>query len=551
MKRLHKNLGILLSFLLLFLAIPMAKVSADPSPSPSPSPSPEAGTIVGYVFDSSSRQPLPKARILLFYAQTSYRRSLIASSYTDSLSSFRLTTDYEGWHRVYVLADRSETPGIDYVPCSWDVYVQRGSMASYTFNLIPAATIFLKGEIRFVESPSPASEWRFTVVSPEKPLGAPSIALYGMVQEASDLGLNRSYAIVPADAPVSLKVWARSGSVAHEFTLGAEVGSGYGYGSGSSYYRLPQGSLMEVEVDKEAILFNAALVRQILDKALESLLRAEDTGFLVVAERQDVLRSLGFVDSAQLYLRQGRYYDAYASLRRAWMLGSDASQKLQGLFEEGRSSAYVLTIFFALTSIALIYLLVERTLGIDITLGRRKAFLSLTPLLLALAYGAMLAVFFIAFPGCRLIPPIHFALTALISLGFGYAVTRLPGLLEERKGEAQWRSLALRSAIVASFSIAARNLRRRRLRTGLTLATVAIMAFGFITTTSIAAGRGLVLSILRPLLPKPFPDGWLIVEDVQAGEMLVTYRELPENFILWLEGQPNVTKVVPRAESPL
>ena len=557
----------ILLFLLASILPGMPEALGSPSPSPDPDPEAQAGIVGGYVFASDTRLPIQNARILLLYAQTSYRRILVASSWTDALGSFRLNTGYEGWHRVYVLADRPETPGIDYVPCSWDVYIQKGAMASYTFNLLPAATIFVKGEIRFVESPNPASEWRFTVLSPERPLVSPSISLYGMVQEASEMGLNRSYAIVPADVPVSLRVWARSGSVSHEFVLGADVG----------YYRLPQGSLLEVDGEREAILFNAALVKGILDKALEALLRAEDTGFLVVAERQDVLRSMGFLDSARLYLKQGRYYDAYASLRRAWMLGSDASQKLQSLFDEGRGSAYALTIFFAFTSIALVYLLVERTVGIEIAfLRRRVVFLSLTPIILAMAYGSMMAVFFIAFPGCRLIDPLHFILMAFLSLALGYAAMRLPGLLEERKGMGmgmgmgmagagagagagtgiggagiQGRSLALRGAIIASFSIAARNLRRRRLRTGLTLATVAIMAFGFITTTSIAAGRGLVLHTFTPLLPKALPDGWLLVEDVEAGEMFVSLRALPENFILWLEGQPNVTRVVAKAESPI
>jgi ABC-type lipoprotein release transport system permease subunit len=98
--------------------------------------------------------------------------------------------------------------------------------------------------------------------------------------------------------------------------------------------------------------------------------------------------------------------------------------------------------------------------------------------------------------------------------------------------------------MVAAFSMACRNLRRRKTRTILSLTNIAILVFGFITFTSISPGYGLVTQPLRPSLPL---DALLVRDEPVDSDN--PFVPLPASFLPWLESQPNVTVISPKAEN--
>ncbi|MEM2936427.1 MAG: hypothetical protein QW231_04530, partial [Candidatus Bathyarchaeia archaeon] len=222
--------------------------------------------ISGRVIDVQSGEPIQNATIIIlgYYRDPRYygdapRRTYIKS--TDSLGFFSVnvepTAGYAGfWYNVYALCDREETPGVDYVPAKWNTYLEIGSQASFIFLLQPGASLFLEGEIRFVESPKPSYSQSFTVLSPSgKPaVSSYSISVYGMVSDATNLGLNGSLVIVPAEKEVVVKVGATVSkpTVYHEFIVDGKVG----------FFKLAQGASLHVDIREYCFKFNVAKVRE-------------------------------------------------------------------------------------------------------------------------------------------------------------------------------------------------------------------------------------------------------------------------------------------------
>ncbi len=538
MKGVHKHLVILfMTFFAVFILVPASGQQGY-------------SIISGRVIDVQSGEPIQNATIMIlgYYRDPRYygdapRRTYVKS--TDSLGFFSVnvepTAGYAGfWYNVYALCDREETIGVDYVPAKWSTYLEVGSQASFIFLLEPGASLFLEGEIRFVESPNPSYSHKFMVLSPSgKPVvSSYSISQYGMVSDITNLHLNQSLAIVPAEKEVIVKVGASvsSPSIYREFIVDGKVG----------FFKLAQGASLHVDIREYCFKFNVAKVRENIDSAVSLLQDAEDAGFLVQAERQDLLEALSLVDRSMVSMKRGSYYESFATLRSAYLLTTETTSRLQGLFGVSSQSAPILTFFFVFIAIAATSLVLEGGAGLEVTV-KEKHFITIPirPLIMTAVYASLLGLFFILFPGCRLTPLTTFIGIGVFSLLVGQvALMGLPHLLAEKKTEGRY--IAFRSAVIAVFSIACRNLRRRKMRTTLSIITVMILVFGFITLTSIAPSYGLVSRSLGP--SKVSADALLIRAHVE-NPTEVLFNPLPSDFLPWLERQPNVTLVAPKAEN--
>ncbi len=502
--------------------------------------------ISGRVIGVQSGEPIQNATIVILGPSEYYRgpqRTYVTS--TDSLGFFSVnvqpTAGYTGgWYYVYALCDREETPGMDYVPAKWSTYLEIGSQASFIFLLEPGASLFLEGEIRFVESPSPSYWHNFVVLSPSgnPVVSSYSISEYGMVSDVTNLNLNKSVVIVPAEKEVVVKVGARvstPSSIYHDFRVDGKVG----------FFKLAQGTSLHVDIREYCFKFNVDKVRENIDLTISLLQDAEDAGFLVKTERQDLLDALALVDRSMVSMKRESYYESFATLRSAYLLITETTGRLQDLFGVSSQSAPILTFFFTFIAIAVTSLILEGGAGLEVTV-KEKHFITIPirPLIVTVVYASLLGLFFIVFPGCRLTPLTTFVGNGVFSLVVGQvALMILPRLLAEKKTEGRY--IAFRSAVIAVFSIACRNLRRRKMRTTLSIITVMILIFGFITLTSIAPSYGLVSRSLGP--SKVSADALLI--RAPYDPTFAPFAPLPPDFLPWLERQPNVTLVAPKAEN--
>ena len=538
MKGVHKHLAIL--FMIFFAVSILVPASGQQGYS----------IISGRVIDVESGEPIQNATIMIlgYYRDPrsygdSPRRTYVKS--TDSLGFFSVnvepTAGYTGfWYNVYALCDRNETPGVDYVPAKWSTYLEIRSQASFIFLLQPGASLFLPGEIRFVESPSPSYRHNFMVLSPsgKSVVSSYSISTYGIVSDVTNLNLNQSLVIVPAEKEVIIKVGARvplpPSSIYHEFIVDGKVG----------FFKLAQGASLSVDVREYCFKFNVANVRENINLAIHLLQDAEDAGFLVKTERRDLLEALSLVDKSMVSMKKESYYESFATLRSAYLLTAETTGRLQGLFMVSSQSAPILTFFFTFIAIAITSLILERGAGLDVTV-KEKHFVTIpvSPLITTAVYTSLLGLFFILFPGCQLIPFTTFTAIGVFSLLFGQiAVMVLPRLLAEKRTEGRY--IAFRSAVIAVFSIACRNLRRRKMRTTLSIVTIMILVFGFIALTSVAPSYGLVS---RHLGASKVSADALSIRVPHSPETL--FDPLPSEFLPWLEKQPNVTLVAPKAEN--
>ena len=493
----------------------------------------KTATLTGTVLDEN-REPVRNAIIKVW--GPGYFRD---QARTDSSGSFQLLIIREGWYSVYATCDRSETSGVDYVPSLWETYLQLGSTATFTFTLERGASLYLDGELRFVESSKPADYCRFTVTHPNRePLSEKySVYTYG---SGTDLvrrfGLSEKLIVIPADTEVAIRVDARipSPRIWHSFTIRGKPG----------YFKLSQGETLHVDGMEYVLDFDVEKTKQTWDSAFYLLKDAEHVGFLVSAERQDLLNAYSMIDASLLSMKKRSYDEAFANLRNAYVLSSGTIERLQGLIQISSQSALLLMPIFVFIASSSAYLITERKRSIEIFTQERKKFsLSINLLISILFYSILICTFYLAYPGCRLISQSVFLTATILALVMGQvAVTALPYAFSEKKGEGQ--SIQFGSAVIVAFSMACRNLRRRKLRTIMSLANMMILVFGFITFTSISAGFGLVTQSLRPSIPQHA----ILIRDKGEGPEN-PFLPLPSSFLTWLQNQPNITLISPKAES--
>jgi len=455
---------------------------------------------------------------------------------TDSTGRFHIIVDREGWYTVYAMCDRPETSGVDYVPAEWSTYMQFGSTSSFRFVLAEGASLHLDGDIWFVESSKPADYVSFTVEGYETPLAeGSSIVSYGSdVNLVGRFGFDDRLVIVPADIEVKIEVDARIGKQSpHRFTVVGKTG----------YFKLSQGESLHYDIRESNMFFNFENVKALWDSSLSLLEDTEDAGFLVNVERQDLLNAYKMTMESLFLSKAESYDESFAKLRNAYILTTGSMERLQGLVQISSQSALLLLFVFVFVASASAYLITERTTSLDILATRGRFSISINLLTAVALYALLVISFYASFPGCRLVPQEIFIGTSIISLIVGQAfVAFSPRLLSEKTSEL--RSIQFRSAMITAFSMACRNLRRRKMRTILSLTNIAILVFGFITFTSISPGYGLVTQPLRPSLPV---DALLVRDEPVDSDN--PFVPLPASFLPWLESQPNVTVISPKAEN--
>jgi len=545
--------------LLLLALLPMAVSGQEPPPF--------TATIRGTVVDQRTQRPIQNATVVIVRIEEELGGRQMPIGLDISFET-TLTTNKTGefeykarWERagpaayaVFAFYDNTTTPGIDYVPLRWDVEVRNGSRVQNTFSLRPGASLLLSGRVHFIDRETPTRLFSFTVLnSTGHPLnetdanGMRPVYVYGSPGERAwdvhFLELDEDLVVVPADTEVMVQVsggpiqFGPSYRFLHRFTLGE-----FTLGKGR-LFNLSWGSLLNVSLVEDCLGYNSALMREALDTTRSELEEVRAVGFLVAEEETSLLSAGDLLQIADNFTVQGFYDEAFSDLRQAFLTTTDVAGRLDDLMNVGSRSALTLTPFFVLVSLGLAALVTEWRTHVRIRVGGKDLDVVLNPLLAAAIYSILLSVFYVTFPGCRVVPSTTFVSEAVLSLVVGQAVVYgLPRVLAEKKTER--RFIAFRSALIAAFSLACRNLRRRRLRTTLSAVSIMVMVFGFVTLTSITTGYGF---LVKDLGGSPVPVDGLMVYNGSVPEGSID--DLSSSLLTWLQGQPNVTNLALKAEN--
>jgi len=348
------------------------------------------------------------------------------------------------------------------------------------------------------------------------------------------LGFDERLVVVPADTEVKIQIRANFPEYSQTFILAGKIG----------YFKLSQGEALHVDVRQYNVLLNIEYVKGILSSGFSLLDDCQTAGFLVEVERQDLLNAYSEVEESLLLLSKGLFDQSFAKLRSAYILSSEVENTLKGLIQSSSQALFPLLFLFLFIASASAYLIVERSTFLEITTGNRKVLISVISLVGAIFYIFLITLFYIIFPGCRLIPRSTYIIMSIFTFVFGKIAALLFARFSQEK-ENRNRSIQFKSAIAMAFSLGSRNLRRRKMRTLINLTSIIILVFGFITLTSVSPRYGLSKRELKPVLPVDA----LLIRDEPLGGSLGSFVSLPESFIEWLESYPNVTLISPKAEN--
>ncbi|MEM2841718.1 MAG: ABC transporter permease [Thermoproteota archaeon] len=490
--------------------------------------------VYGYVLDYKTHQPIFGARIAMIRDYMSSFRFTDLMGISPEVLQVIAETNSSGLFEVYVESfkqytffasyDNMSTPGFDYVPAYKEITVQ-GSPCYIFFSLLPGASI------NFTEDPFfsfDESLFSLRVIDEEGLL-----ELTGSWIQKFETRSGTEYRIIAVPANVYKVLgggfWRQNLERTANFSIPPE----------GDYFELGQGeqtaiNLRRARVDIEAIV-------NIPNSLYYARSMAEKIGVLSSYESLRISHVEDLLSNAQKSISRNDYVDAQANLYEAHVVLNDVKNAISGLFQNSVISIYFITPFVGVTSSALGAILFKEK--------RRRVFISLV------FYAIFVTTLLFAFPGYALIQtpaynpltgtplePFVVLLLVLASYLLGFVLINGPytyGEVSDRKG------VSLRSAMVTTFSLAADNLKRRKLRTVLTMIFMLMAVLAFIIATSYSYEEGFVVEE-KPLVP---PAEGIFLFQQAVNRNILPFGPFETQIIQWLKRRSEVMYVIPLLEN--
>ncbi len=531
------SLLLLSAFLAASLILPIFPVFGD-----------EDITVTGVVRESRTGNPVPNANILVLAGPFgSYSRKVFQGE-ADSNGSFIIKLPVGSNYTICVYYDDPHTPGFDYIPAMKRIETKSGGKLNITLELWDGASIILDGEVLFVES-TESLKPVFSVLDPSsgKVMEFGEYALkFGEILEFPNkyLGLSSNLVIVPAGIPFLIKVesgievteqprivlFQRKEAVALRFIIDRQ-----------GHFLLKKGESIHIDLTEFSIRNTLSTVKERVSEVDLTIKEREREGFYVAVEIQKLTRINSLILEAENLFDQNAYESSFAKLREAYTEISNLQSWLNKMYVEALKSAFLLIPFLAFTATSVSFLYFEEE---NRKICAATAF-----------YALFLLAAYYLYPGSRMMAFALFIGTSLISFTAILCFFVLfPRLL---KGKEFRGRVPLRNIIVPIFSIAKRNLRRRKLRSALTLISVVILVSSFIALTSFTTGYGLTLSKVSE---HPGPSLGIMVRTlkppvmearapVSGGKGVFWFAPLENSSIEWFKARPYVRLVAPKYEN--
>jgi len=493
--------------------------------------------VYGKVVNALSREPINNATVILW--DTSYYQR-VETGRTDENGDFgfKLTHSEGHTYQIYVYHYLGERI-YDYIPyrsSKFEPAVDEEEVSfQFQFQLHPGATIFLNGTILYIESPHghPSESFWSTVLDPAtlRPpqLGEGNIYTFGDTADNPFLGLEWSTVVIPAEMNVLVRTEAR---VPIETLGGFYQTIAFLIDNDGEGYKLSQGVVENVVLERYALESSVEAAESYVDEVWETLNEAEGKGFYVVAEREELTSARSLIVSAQNDLSAGSFTSSFDKLRRAYVNTLYRVKiRLENMKDVAQTGSVVQIPFFAAYSAALAFFLFDR--------DRQKlaAFL----IIHAIATG----IFFYVYPGNQLIPLSSFLLFSLSSVAaIGLIAFVLPRIIKESLLPTS--SARFTAVVSVLFSVGKRNLRRRRLRALLVLASIIVPIFAFTSFTSISRVYAV---IAENVSYSPRTDGILMKNIPSENLTAIPFLTMNPVDITWLKSKTGIQVIAPKVEN--
>jgi len=493
-------------------------------------PEPQPILISGSVSDIISRAPIPRATVLLWDMEIG---KLLANVTAGETGDFEIRVGNVVRDHHFVVYAYHRTAGVmDYVPGKTSTFDLRlGPPGKIRFELAPGAQIRLTGDIRYVKSPNirPAPSYLVTVISEMRTYNSSYVVtVYGPDSEdARFLELPRDLVVVPSQEKVSLFVRARvlmEGSYVNygflEFILD----------NNGNKYLLPQGQRIEEELPAYALRQSVAAVQNAFVVVYENLSQAQRAGFYVTDQKEKVQEARALISSAETKLRNAEYDDSITDLRIAYLLARIVGQELDDLRGAALTGVAIIPIFLSFFAVAMGLISFEN--------------LRLQALSSVVYYGLEVIVFYLVYPGAHIIGLSTFSVSIVASLAIPFILGILVSMFwKERLTYGRPQLLSLLPTLT---SIAKRNIKRKKLRTTLTVASVAFLILAMTALTSVSR----VFELIVEPYNSPVMFNGIFIRNVPAQpDPSTPYLPISFEDIDWLANKTGVQFVSPKIEN--
>jgi len=441
-------------------------------------------SLEGFVVDSHG-EPVGDADIHLWDL---YRKGTTS---TDDSGHYAIevSTD-EASCTLYAFYDDPDTPGIDLMPASVSISTTEDVQRMINFTLLPAATVYVEGQIRPIKSTSAISKYAFEVVDPETGI-VRRIDDYSLVYgtgvnvQGYFMDLDPRTIIVPAGMEFSVSV---SSSYQYDYRRGRRRWFGWRWSlvtadafdrfemSEGDGFILSEGEVLRLDVRKYSVLADLAVLEALSREVEVNITGVEEKGFFASSERYELGRASDLVESGGVYLAEDNYDASYVDLRQAYLKLAGIKSRLESVILEAEVSTKLLIIFIALASLAVSPLFTSNML--------------LRGILSIVIYVPSLVYLFLIYPGSKAISLEVFITVSVVSMLGAFIMERVLSFFAKQTDGG--RGISGLAALSAVFSMARHNLRRRKLRTALTFGTLLTLTMCFVALTSFSTGYGLV-----------------------------------------------------------
>ena len=478
-----------------------------------------ASTVIQGAVRDESGTPIEGAEVYI-YVGNDFRGTTVS----DSGGIFEFEAEPALNYTLYTMAGMGGAGGFDYLPSL--IEISPGKPADVTLS--PGGTVTLDGDIQFVDSENLPTSFVYAILEPATREvidvdGLPLIFGSDPNSLTQMMMLSEGIIVVPADTPFQIQVNATvliENAVETRSIIVSE----------SPALETNQGGEIRLDIRKYSLPQNIEALEKLTETLVGTLREMGSVGFYLAVEQGMTESAARFLAEATPLLRDGKYVESFDALKMGYIQASQAQSHLSGMVRDASLSVFTLIVFLTVSSTIVAFILANR-LAVK-TLGS-----------FVLAVLALITLF-LTFPGSTMIP-----LESYVRVGLGSIAASLAlAVIAPRFMRARGRDghLPVRNIVVPIFSIAKRNIRRRKLRFAFTLISLTVLVMSFVSLTSFSNGYGLVVSKVSG---HASPEDSVLIRSqgyTQMEPISIPPREIESG---WLERQPESTAVSPKVEN--
>ncbi|MBM3292529.1 ABC transporter permease, partial [Candidatus Bathyarchaeota archaeon] len=416
---------------------------------------------------------------------------------------------------IVVHADESYTIGVDYLPVR--VLMSGVYPAEVNVTLRVASQVKFTGAIQFVDTESLSNDVTYNVVDEKGDVinisGFPLI--FSKTKPALTIsGWDPSTVILPI------------GYSRIKVVFSMKTSNPVAYIQKELIIEVPatkQGDLFEYDISKYTIPWNTEYVKDYLVDTKSKLTVLKENLFYLTKETVMISESEIKLKTSENLYDNGNFTASYTTLKDAFITIRQVKQTLESLNQEAYRSVYIILAFLAVSSIATGFILFE-TRSLSLVSG-------------IIFYVSSAVILYNVYPSTMLVPISNYmigvAAAIVVAVILSVIIPKI-GSLNRVRGE-----ISFLSTLTPIFTLSKRLMKRRRMRTLLTLFSISILTMSFVTLTSLSEEYGVSLS---SVINKKFDGkGIMITASPLMGDTDSLYLSNAE--LDWLRELPMIQSI--------